>query len=251
MKRKTRRDRANTPQRETELYAPIRDFLDGNGYTVRAEVHGCDIAAEKDGELIIIEMKRHFGIDLLYQATDRQRRTDSVYVAIPVPDDMGRNPRWRAIKRLLRQLELGLIVVFFGGPAPRVELVFHPLPYQRQKRSGARRAILREMAGRSNDLNVGGSAQRKLVTAYRENALQIACCLEALGPTSPGRLRALGTGPKTTAILYGNVYGWFDRVDRGVYSLTAQGVAALEVYPEIVARYREVLSNSVAELGRG
>jgi hypothetical protein len=36
-------------------------------------------------------------------------------------------------------------------------------------------------------------------------------------------LRGLGTGDKTTSILSANHYGWFQRIEKGVYELTDQG----------------------------
>ena len=38
-----------TEFKETDLYEPIRAFLEEEGYQVQAEVKHCDIAAEKDG----------------------------------------------------------------------------------------------------------------------------------------------------------------------------------------------------------
>ena len=97
------------------------------------------------------------------------------------------------------------------------------------------------MIGRSGNRNRGGSTGRKLVTAYRETAIHIACCLERYGSLTPQQLRALGTGSKTTSILYKDVYGWFERVTRGVYALSPRGRAALEGYPDLAAEYGEML----------
>lgn len=230
------RKRHAKPLRETDLYEPIRAYLEANGYTVRSEVNHCDITATKGDDLLVIELKRRFGVDLLVQATQRQRITESVYVAIPRPTTWG--ARERGIKRLLRRLELGLIWVSEGGRKPNVEIVFHPLPYQKRRLKRARRAVLEEMNGRSGDYNRGGSSKRKLVTAYRENAIQIAVFLEKLGPQTPRQLRALGTGPKTLSIVSRNVYGWFERIDRGLYGLTSQGRADLAEYAAVADKYR-------------
>lgn len=231
----TRTKRAQTP-RETDLYGPLRDYLVAQGYTVQAEVNHCDVTARKGDDLIVIELKLQFGVDLLVQATDRRKISDSVYVAIPRPSQLG--PRWRGIKRLLRRLELGLIFVSLDGLHPEVQIVFHPAPYRTRKLKKARRAVIREMDRRSGDYNQGGSTKRKLVTAYRENAIHIACCLEKHGQLSPRRLRALGTGPKTLSILHANFYGWFERVEKGIYTLTAQGRADLSDYSVLAAHYR-------------
>ena len=225
--------------KETDLYAPIKSYLLDQGYTVRSEVKNCDIVAKKDKELVVIEMKLHFSVDLLIQATKRQQLTDAVYIAIPRPADMGRRSRWPGIKRILRQLEVGLILVSIAESKTRVEIVFHPLPYRRLKKKKARRAVLREVRQRSADYNVGGSNKRKLVTAYRENAILIACALHELGPSKPKSIRALGTGKKTLSILSNNYYGWFDRIDRGVYAITPQGEQEIHEYPDLLTGCRK------------
>ena len=71
--------------RESDLYGPVRDYLTGLGYEVKGEVKDCDIAAMRDGELIVVELKRGFTLELVYQALDRQRVADGVYVAVPLP----------------------------------------------------------------------------------------------------------------------------------------------------------------------
>jgi hypothetical protein len=120
-------------------------------------------------------------------------------------------------------LEIGLLLVEQGAMGMVVSKQFDPLPYQRKKNTRSRRALLTEVADRSGDYNVGGSTKRTLMTAYRENAILIACCLAKLGPSSPKSLRNLGAGDKTTSILSANHYGWFQRVEKGVYELTDQG----------------------------
>jgi hypothetical protein len=234
--------RSTRPQlKETQLYGPLRDFLEAQGYTVRSEVRSCDLVAVRGDDLIVIELKRAFSTALLVQAAQRQRITDSVYVALPRPKGRLRTAQWRGIQHLLRRLELGLILVSPRSRARPVEVVFHPLPFERQKRRSARRAVLREIEGRSGDYNQGGSVGRPLMTAYRENAIHIACALDRFGPLSPKQLRALDTGPKTLSILYNDVYGWFERIARGVYALRPAGRAALRKYREPAKRYRALL----------
>jgi len=230
---------AKQPRRETDLYEPVRDYLIQNGYTVRSEVINCDMTAVKDDDLIVIELKRSANIELLIQATERQRITDSVYVAIPTPKTRG--SRWRGIQRVLRMLEVGLMVVSFKTKVPKVKVVFDPLPYARKKTKRRRRAVLKEIAERSGEYNVAGSTRKKVITAYRENAIHIACCLENFGAMSPKRLRSIGTGDKTLSILSNNYYGWFQRIDRGVYELTASGKTELSEYPLLLKRYYQMI----------
>ncbi|MGC8894665.1 MAG: DUF2161 family putative PD-(D/E)XK-type phosphodiesterase [candidate division WOR-3 bacterium] len=229
------------PITETSLYGPVRDFLVAQGFTVRAEVSGCDIAASREDGLVIIELKRNFGVDLLFQATERQRITDAVYIALPLPPEGFTRSRWRIMSRLLRRLELGLILVSMMPGQPRVEVVMHPEPFERRKSRRLKTALLDEMGGRSGDFNLGGSTRRKLVTAYRENVIYIACCLERFGPLSPKQLRNMGTGPKTLSILRNNFYGWFRRVSRGVYELSQKGREEISQYPVLVSYYRSEL----------
>lgn len=227
------------PIRESDLYQPISEYLSNQGYTVRAEVNHCDITAVKGENLVVIELKRGFNATLLMQAADRQKITDSVYVALPYPQQGIRSKKWQKIKHLLRRLELGLILISFHTNHFDVEIVFHPIPFDRKKKKNKRIAILQEMKGRSGDYNQGGSVQRKLVTAYREEAIHIACCLEKHGPLTPRELRALGTGSKTQSILYNNHYGWFERIGRSVYELKESAKTEMSDYSELVQQYRK------------
>jgi len=220
---------------EADLYAPVRDFLAANDYTVRSEVRGCDITAVRGEDLVIIELKRNFTTSLLLQATQRQRIADSVYIGIPVPRVGLGTRKWRQTLHLLRRLELGLILI--DPVESRMEVVFHPLPAERRRDAKGRRSVLTEIAGRSGEYNVGGSTRVPLVTAYRELALQVALYLAERGPLSPSGLRELGTSPKTQSILNSNYYGWFERIDRGVYSVTASGRQALDDYPALAGRF--------------
>jgi hypothetical protein len=229
---------------EVDLSDPVSRFLIAQGYTVRSEVKHCDITATKDNELIIIELKRNCSIDLLIQATRRQQSTESVYVAIPQPSDRElRSKHWRGIEHLLRRLELGLLLVNPGG-FPEVTIVFHPLPFEGRKNHQNRRAILKEIAGRSAEFNRGGSTRHRIFTAYREQALFIAYCLKKFGELSPAELRAYGTGPKTSPILNCNFYQWFDRVHRGIYRLKPQGETELQGYTELQEIFEERLKHS-------
>ncbi len=222
--------------RETDLYAPVRDFLTAQGFTVRAEVRGCDVTAAKGDHVIVVELKLGFTLDLVLQAIRRQRVADLVYAAVPRPATPAHEARLRENLPLLRRLELGLLVVDLRSPRALVELALQPVPFQRRRDDKGRRALLRELALRSGDDNAGGSTRRPLVTAYRENALLIAAALARSGPLAPRKLRELGTGPKTLSILRSDVYGWFERVDRALYRLRPSGAAALQTYADVVQR---------------
>ncbi|WP_226674621.1 DUF2161 domain-containing phosphodiesterase [Mesobacillus jeotgali] len=223
---------------EADLYEPLRKHFIKQGYRVNGEVHDCDLTAVKDEELIIVELKLNLNIDLLLQATRRQRLTDLVYIAIPKPKRISRK-RWNDIIQLVKRLELGLIIVSFSGNRKSVEFKVHPEPYKRMTSKNTRKkaALIKEIEGRSADYNIGGSNKTKIMTAYKENCIQIACYLEKLGQMSPKALVALGTGDKTPLILQKNYYKWFERVERGIYVITEQGKKELEEYPKLVEYY--------------
>ena len=220
---------------ETELYQPIHDFMTALGYEVHGEVQGCDLTASKDGELVIIELKRSINLDLLIQAVKRQRLTDEVYIAVPKPKRSPFSKYWKDRCLLVRRLELGLITVSFRAEPPQVEVEIFPAPFNRQKSKQASKRKLKslktELEGRHGNFNLGGSSRKKLMTAYKENAIHIACCLQKYGTLSPKELRTLGTGPKTASILQKNFYHWFDRVAHGSYQLSTEGEAALKNSP--------------------
>ncbi|HYB12292.1 MAG TPA: DUF2161 family putative PD-(D/E)XK-type phosphodiesterase [Myxococcota bacterium] len=234
-----------TLARETDLYAPVRAFLERRGYTVHSEVLGCDVVGKRGTDLVVVELKRALTTELLVQATRRQRTTNSVYVAVPRPRTAGRGGRWHGLLHLLRRLELGLLLVSFSGRRSRVQVVLHPLPFERHRSRRGQRALLEELAGRSRDHNRGGSVRSPLVTAYRENAIHVACGLERSGASPPRALRALGTGPKTLSILRSNVYGWFERVGYGVYALSPRGLVELSRWPDLVAEYRTRIARAL------
>ncbi len=228
---------------EVDLYKPIQRYFLKEGYEVYGEVNDCDIAAVKGDELIVIELKLTLNVDLLVQATKRQRLTDAVYIAIPRPKYNLRSKRWTDICHLVKRLELGLILVSTVGKGKKADVLFHPTAFDRAKskrqNKRKREILVKEINGRSADYNVGGSTRTKIMTAYKENCIQIASYLEKYGPSSPKILREKGTGDKTSSILTKNYYRWFERVKRGTYSITDKGKRDLAEYPELVGYYLE------------
>jgi hypothetical protein len=64
---------------ESDLNAPVKALLEGQGYSVKGEVRGCDVVAVRgDDPPVIVELKRTFGIALVLQAVDRLALSDAV-----------------------------------------------------------------------------------------------------------------------------------------------------------------------------
>jgi hypothetical protein len=57
--------------------------------------------------------------------------------------------------------------------------------------------------------------------------------------------------PDAPKILLHNVYGWFDRVERGVYTLTDAGRAALKRWPQPAVELPSIDRDTVNEATRG
>lgn len=231
---------------ETDLYKPVKDYLEAQGYQVQGEVNGCDLVAIMEDDLIAVEMKTSFNLKLLVQAVKRQRAADSVYVAVPKPKGGNRTSAWRDMCMLLRRLEIGLITVDMKKSSENVEVHFHPHTFDRLKSFSAnkriRYSIIREATGRSGHYNTGGTNRTKLITAYREQAIHIACCMMRFGRMSPAQLRKMGTSPKTANILRDNHYGWFTRVSRGLYELNDSAREFINCYPELMEHYMKRIS---------
>jgi hypothetical protein len=67
------------------------------------------------------------------------------------------------------------------------------------------------------------------MTAYRQQSLAVAQAI-ACNRGRPRDLRTLT--PDAARILHGNFYGWFERIERGLYGLTPSGHAALVTWPD-------------------
>lgn len=203
---------------EIDLYGPVKALLEAQGYDVKGEIVGCDVVALRGVEPpVIVELKRKFGLDLVMQGIDRLALSDAVYLAV------GAWPRRLAlVRRLCRRVGLGLIVVTHG----RAEVLLDPVPYAPRKNRRRAGRLLDEHRRRVGDPTVGGSVRRPIMTAYRQEALRCATRLEA-GPALIRDIRSAGDVPHVARILQTNVYGWFERVGRGVYALSPRGHLAL------------------------
>jgi hypothetical protein len=227
---------SGTPIQETALYRPVKAFLEACGFEVKGEICGCDLVARRGDEPpVIVELKLRFNLALVLQGIERLRISERVYLAVPRPAwrARGLSPEAASVRRLCRQLGLGLMIV--GRRGDSVLVIEEPGLYRPRPARGPLLRLASEFDRRRGDPNVGGGTRAPIVTAYRQDALR---CARALAETGPMRLRELRTitGVQTAApILQRNVYGWFARLAHGTYGLTAAGNAALAQFADAVA----------------
>jgi len=209
-------------QSETSLYGPVKRYLETLGYTVKGEVCGCDLVAIRRDQppiVVIGELKLSFNLDLVLQAVDRTAACDEVWLAVgPAGRKRLCDPR---VRKLCRFLGFGLLGV---SPTGAVEVLVDRRPWKPRQDRRRRARLIDEHGKRIGDPAQGGSTRQPIMTAYRQQALACAASL-AEGPRRTSELRSLV--PKAPGILLRNWYGWFTRIERGLYGLTPEGIVAL------------------------
>jgi len=214
---------------ETKLYRPVKAFLEGLGFTVKGEVGGCDLVGLKDdgAKLVVIgELKLTFTLELILQGVDRAAACDEVWLAARLSRrGKGRESDVR-FRNLCRRLGFGMLGVSASG---EVQVLVSPAAAMPRKDGARRSRLVDEHQRRQGDPVEGGGSRAPIMTAYRQQALALAAALAG----QPGRPRDLkANAPDAAKILLNDVYGWFARIERGVYALTDSGRAALTRWPQ-------------------
>ena len=210
---------------ETDLYLPMKAWLVARGYTVKGEVGAADVVAAMDGCMLIVELKLGFSLVLLQQAVARQAVCDAVYVAVP---RWRGKVGWRAFKGnigLCRRLGLGVLSVDLVQSAVQEHAA--PGPFQPRKSLKKRGRLIREFEARAGDPTHGGT-KGQVMTSYRQDALACAAHLAGAGLARGADVASAAGVTRATRIMAVNHYGWFCRVERGVYALSDVGIAALD-----------------------
>ena len=224
---------------ETALYLPVKRFLEKLGFAVKGEIGGCDLVALSAGDppvVVIGELKLAFNLELVLQAVDRAGAADEVWLAAKMSaQGKGRESDAR-YRNLCRRLGFGMLGVTGRG---EVEVLVRPPTAAPRRDPKKRSRLVAEHQRRIGDPAIGGSTRAPIMTAYRQQALACASALSG----GPQRVRDLRKHvPDAGKILLHNVYGWFDRAERGVYVLTDAGRAALKRWPQYAVK-----STGVAE----
>jgi len=214
---------------ETALYLPVKRFLEELGFTVKGEIGGCDLVGLSAGDppvVVIGELKLAFNLELILQAVDRAPAGDEVWIAAKMSvRGKGRESDAR-YRNLCRRLGFGMLGITDRG---LVEVLVKPPTAAPRREPKTRSRLVAEHQRRQGDPVLGGSTRTPIMTAYRQQALACASAL-AEGPRPVRVLRE--RCPEAGKILLHNVYGWFERAERGIYRLTDAGHAALKRWPQ-------------------
>ncbi len=203
---------ANPFPDEQSLYEPVEAFWQSQGYEVKGEVKDCDVVAIRaQEEPVLIELKLSFNIQLLTQAARRKKISSTVYVAIPEPSQRKRASDW---KMICRAMNIGLLFVTSEYIVLEVVTPTSRTTSKPIRKSKKRKALMKEFSTRKSNQNRGGSTRKKLLTAYREQAITIAYSLiQHEQGLSALDVRKQSGVVRTSDILRTNVYGWFERHD--------------------------------------
>ena len=208
--------------KETELYAPVKKLFLSQGFDVKGEVKDIDVIAYHQDVMIGVELKTKVSLKLIYQAIDRQKVLDQVYIAIPKDAIYQSKSLYRNFTHLLKRLEIGLIIV--NGDS--AEVIIEAVPFDRnlsRSRYKKRKTMLdKELRLRKNNKNVGGTNGKK-ITRYKELVIDIGNYLISNTKASPKEIKEKTGIEKTASILQKNYDGYFQRVERGIYQLTEKG----------------------------
>ena len=219
--------------RESDLYEPIKRHFQNLGYVVKGEVGAADVMAVRGNEpAIIIELKLGFSLTLFHQATERLRISDHVYVAVVRPEGKFGYKRLKLNQNLCRRLGLGLLTLRVRDQF--VELHCMPEQYNPRKSAKKSKQIMKLFERLDGDPNSGGATRHGLVTGYRQDAMKCATFL-AISGASRGAVVAKETGVESaTSLMRNNVYGWFDKVEQGVYALNSTGKKGLTYWADVI-----------------
>jgi len=215
--------------KESDLYLPLKKFLEVQGYEVKGEVKDCDVMAvhteNLDEEPLIVEFKMSINLSVVLQAVDRLSLSSRVYIGLPKQYKLASNRnRKRKIIKLLKMLGLGLIVIDPTIKTGSVDVVVEPNEYKPKKSKPKLKRHLNEFHTRIGDPNKGGASTIiGRVTAYRQRSLAIAYYLKSNGATKASDLAKEIGDPKARDVLYNNYYGWFVKESRGIYKITKLG----------------------------
>ena len=210
--------------KESDLYQPLKNYLENQGYDVKGEIQNCDVMAIREDEPpLVVELKLNFNLQVILQSVERLGLTSNVYIGVPRSTKII-NKEQKRINKLLRRLGIGLILIDPSRENGNIEIILDPIPYKPRESKVRKQRLLGEFAKRVGDPNTGGTEKRKgIMTAYRQRAILVAGFLQKAGPTKASDVARALELSEARNILYRNHHGWYERVGKGIYEISPRG----------------------------
>ncbi|MFT4886911.1 MAG: hypothetical protein ACJA2D_002448 [Pseudohongiellaceae bacterium] len=215
--------------KESDLYLPLKKFFEKQDYEVKAEVENCDVVAikkiaanEKAPPPTIIELKLSLNLDVILQAVDRLKLSTIIYIGVPNSCSALKKKKRSRIIKLLKMLGIGLVAI--NPKRKTTQIIVDPTTYQPRQSKLRQQRLIDEFVARAGDPNLGGASTKAgRMTAYKQQAIEIANYLSEHGATKASDIAKVLEIPNSRAVVYDNHYGWFKNVSRGVYDLSDLG----------------------------
>ena len=210
--------------KESDLYPPLKLYLENQNYAIKGEIGNCDVFAIRNAEPpLIVELKLSLNLTVVLQAVDRLILTSSVYIGVPKQCSALKR-KYKQVFKLLKLLGIGLITIDPFRKSGGVKVLLDPGEYKPRISKHRQVRLLGEFEKRVGDPNLGGADNQKgIMTAYRQRVLKIAFFLDDHGPSKAADVVSQTKEAKAGNVLYRDVYGWFDKISRGIYQLSPRG----------------------------
>ncbi len=226
---------------EAELFIPIKTYFENQGYIVDGEVGDVDMLMSNGQHVLAVELKKDLNLKLLIQGAKRQKLFEDVYVAIWSPKNL-MSKAFKDKVYVLNRLGIGLILV--SKRAKRVNVYqepkVHPVDNYRIRNKKRKTKLVEELASRKIRANVGGVTQKKILTAYKEDALLVLHELHKEGALKAADIKKRTGVERAYSIVYNNHYGWFTKEEKGIYTITDLGKEAYKENEDIIHTMKDM-----------
>lgn len=241
--------------KELDLYLPLKVYFENLGYEVKSEIKNLDVLCIKKNildekkieDIIAIEIKINFNLKLLFQAINRQKFIDNVYIAILAND--ANLSKKNEILNLAKRLYLGVIFVHIRESGQYIEILENPNFFIYKTDVVLQKEFLKEFYGRNFDLNNAGISKTKVCTNYKENSINIAMFLKVyenlnrnakFSGISLKQIREIVNIEHIEKYLRNNYYNLFFKVKRGYYQFNDKNMLVnTEFYDKLSNYYEE------------
>lgn len=227
---------------EKELYPIVANYFKENGFLLDGEVNDVDILCIKDEVTVAVELKLELNFKVIIQASKRQKLFDLVYIGIKTPKSLKSNIFKDKIY-LLKRLGIGLIII---NPISNT-LSIHSDPVEsniniyKSRNKEKKESIILELKERKYKNNIGGVNKVKTITKYRQDCLIVLDTLKTNGAMSGKNIKKITGVEKATSIMSLNYYGWFVKINRGVYDISKFGETEFLNYEKIIKEIKKTM----------